>query len=123
MGHMDHNQCNKNMTQIETPFHSIPFKVTATFPPDYPNSPPKLIVEKYSSFFHPNISTCDGSICEKTIKKVQSNLTIRERVDALVTLLAIPNPQSALNGDAARMYKKDYNEYYRYALHKFRGYS
>lgn len=49
-------------------------------------------------------------------------MSVRERIDAFVTLLAIPNPDSPYNFEAANLYKSDYKKYYRKALHIFRGY-
>jgi ubiquitin-protein ligase len=95
--------------------------VIATFPYNYPDNYPVFKVECYDKFFHPNVYQKDGIICGVTLRKVDPNTTIRKRIDALIEILSTPNPDSSANPTAGSLYQKDYHEYYRQALYKFRG--
>jgi ubiquitin-protein ligase len=48
--------------------------------------------------------------------------TVRERINAFVTLLSIPNPNSPANTAAAVLYKESLKDYNRKALRIFRGF-
>ena len=70
-------------------------------------------------FYHPNIHN-DGRICHQIVTKVSGTVTIKERISAIIELLAVPNPDSPYNRDAAIDFQKEYNEYYKKAIKKFR---
>jgi ubiquitin-protein ligase len=92
MGSMDHHISNVPFTQTNTPYHSVPFKLMVYFPDNYPYEKPTLKIESFERFFHPNISTKTGFICEDTLKSGHVYLTARDRINAFINLLAIPNP-------------------------------
>ncbi|MCB0368714.1 MAG: hypothetical protein KDD45_04520 [Bdellovibrionales bacterium] len=46
----------------------------------------------------------------------------RDRINAFVTLLSIPNPASPANSSAANLFTSNPKEYNRKALRIFRGY-
>jgi ubiquitin-conjugating enzyme E2 A len=71
-------------------------------------------------FYHPNIYI-DGEICEKTLSHYDPTMTIRKRIDAFVTLLGVPNPNSPACSDAAKLYNQNPRDYNRKALRVFRG--
>jgi ubiquitin-protein ligase len=93
-----------------------------TFPGDYPYNVPVFKIEQSYKFFHPNISSSTGYICEKTIQKNEAHIYVRDRIDAIVNLLAIPNPDSPLNTTAAALYNHNYREYYQKAFSIFNGF-
>ena len=72
-----------------------------------------------SRFYHPNINS-NGYICHKTVTKKLGGMTVRDRITAVIELLAVPNPNNPYNKEAARDYKDDFNEYYKKAIKQFR---
>lgn len=85
------------------------FRLSIQFPPDYPFKPPKIRFD--TKIFHPNIST-DGSICLDILKKEWSPiLTISKVLLSISSLLSDANVNDPLNGDAARLYKQNKEQY------------
>ena len=73
----------------------------------YPMNPPKI--NFINNIFHPNISA-NGSICldilDKNWKPIYTLSTI---LISLISLLSDPNPDSALNLEASKLYKLSKN--------------
>mmetsp|Transcript_18909 Transcript_18909/g.29559 ORF Transcript_18909/g.29559 Transcript_18909/m.29559 type:complete len:203 (-) Transcript_18909:785-1393(-) len=93
----------------ETPYHGGSFKVKLVFGPDFPSAPPKGFF--VTPIFHPNVAK-NGEICVNTLKKDwKSDLPLSHVLMAIRCLLIEPNPESALNEEAGRMFMEDYETY------------
>lgn len=96
----------------ESPYEGGLFKLSITFPQDYPFSPPKVIF--LTTVYHPNVTTSSGSICLDILKSNWSPaLNIGKVLLSISSLLTDPNPDSPLEGGIATLYKNDrakYNE-------------
>jgi ubiquitin-conjugating enzyme E2 D/E len=77
--------------------------ITINIPKEYPHKSPNMKFQ--NKIYHPNIST-DGSICLDILKDNWKPIyTLRTVIMSLMSLLSDPNPDSPLNGEAARLYK------------------
>ena len=86
----------------ETPYEEILSTISVSIPYEYPFSAPKI--KFVNKIFHPNISI-DGEICLDVLKDKWSPVfTLRTILISIMSLLSDPNPDSPLNGEAARMY-------------------
>lgn len=86
----------------ETPYEEILSTISVSVPSGYPYSAPTI--KFINKIFHPNISI-DGHICLDVLKDKWSPVyTLRTILMSIMSLLSDPNPDSPLNGEAARMY-------------------
>jgi ubiquitin-conjugating enzyme E2 A len=87
------------------------FKLTLTFPENYPHAPPQ--VRFVTPVFHPNVYKT-GAIC---LDILQRNWTPANDVASVLisiqSLLTDPNPSSPANAEAARLYNENRPEYVR----------
>ncbi|KAJ3032240.1 hypothetical protein HK097_005359, partial [Rhizophlyctis rosea] len=98
---------------IGTPFTGGVFRVQLKLGNDFPQAPPKGYF--LTKIFHPNISQT-GDICVNTLKKDWSpTLTIQTLLLTIKSLLYTPNPDSALNEEAASLFRSDFPAYERRA--------
>ena len=94
----------------DSPFEGGRYEVEVTFGKDYPLKPPAVIM--LSPIFHPNFS--GDQICVDFLQNNWSpSLTISAMLNSFQLLLDDPNPDSALDSDAASVYQSDPDEYKR----------
>jgi ubiquitin-protein ligase len=88
---------------IESPYEEGVNIVSIDIPKEYPNKAPQM--KFLNKIYHPNIST-NGLICLDILKENWRPIyTLRTILMSIISLLSDPNPDSPLNGDAARLYK------------------
>jgi len=93
----------------DTPYYGGTFVLRLTFDSDYPRTAPKGFF--LTKVFHPNVGD-KGEICVNTLKKDWNpQLGIRHTLMVIRCLLVEPNPESALNEEAARLLLEHYDEF------------
>ena len=87
----------------DTPWEDGVFKLTMTFPDEYPHKPP--LVKFVTSVFHPNVYK-NGNICLDILQNQWTKvLDVNSVLLSIRSLLPDPNPSSPANAEAARLYK------------------
>ena len=87
----------------DTPYAGGVFKLSISFPTDYPFKPPKVSFK--TRIYHPNINS-SGGICLDILKDQWSPaLTIIKVLLSIASLLNEPNPDDPLVPDIATEYK------------------
>jgi ubiquitin-conjugating enzyme (huntingtin interacting protein 2) len=87
-----------------SPYEEIINTITIDLPKEYPIVPP--IMKFQNKIYHPNISK-EGVICLDVLKdQWRPVYTLRTILMSIISLLSDPNPDSALNCDAAKNYIK-----------------
>jgi ubiquitin-conjugating enzyme E2 I len=83
------------------------YKLTVTFPEEYPQKPPKC---KFNPpLFHPNVYP-SGNVCLSIINEDQDwkpSLTLKQILLGIQDLLDDPNPNSPAQTEAYTLYRKD----------------
>ncbi|OQR71972.1 ubiquitin-conjugating enzyme E2 S-like [Tropilaelaps mercedesae] len=93
-----------------TPFAGGQFKIRLVLAKDHPVSPPRGYF--LTRIFHPNVAPDSGQICVNTLKKDWApNIGLLRIFLTIKCLLIVPNPESALNEEAARLLLDHYSEY------------
>ena len=96
----------------ETPFEDGTFKLTLEFSEDYPFKPP--LVKFVSKMFHPNIHLQEGWIGLDILgRKWSPASTVSTILLSIQSLLGDPNPNSAANNLAARLFRENQKQYLR----------
>ncbi|OZJ02596.1 Ubiquitin-conjugating enzyme E2-20 kDa [Bifiguratus adelaidae] len=100
-----------------TVYEGLSFKISMSFPQDYPYSAPTI--RFISPCYHPNVDT-SGNICLDILKEKWSAVyNVQSILISLQSLLGEPNNDSPLNGDAANLwdnpvaYKTELMRHYR----------
>lgn len=89
----------------DTPYAEGRYKLKISIDNRYPFHPPH--VHFLTKTYHPNIGS-DGSICLDILKNQWSPaLTLEKVLFSIQLLLATPNAEDPLNGDAGSLYKKN----------------
>ncbi|MCJ1253652.1 Ubiquitin-conjugating enzyme E2 C [Lignoscripta atroalba] len=102
----------------ETPYANLTFKLTFTFPSNYPYSPPNVVFK--TPIYHPNVDF-SGRICLDILKeKWSAVLNVQSVLLSLQSLLGEPNNASPLNGIAAELWDKDPTEFNKQVLARHR---
>lgn len=96
---------------VDTPFEGGCWRVKLQLAADHPASAPKGWF--LTKIFHPNMNAKTGEICVSTLKKDwKPSLGLRHVCVSIRCLLIEPNPESALNEDAAKLMLDNYADYY-----------
>ncbi|KAI9744491.1 MAG: Ubiquitin-conjugating enzyme E2 11 [Claussenomyces sp. TS43310] len=89
----------------DTPYANLSFKLSFTFPVNYPYAPPTVLFK--TPIYHPNVDF-SGRICLDILKdKWTAAYNIQTVLLSLQSLLGEPNNASPLNGEAADLWDKD----------------
>ena len=87
-------------------YQGFKYSISIQFPVDYPFPPP--VIKFTTPIYHANVAVTDGTICHQVLKdKWSPALLISKVLLTLYDMLAIPNPESALNHDAAVLLQTD----------------
>lgn len=78
------------------------------FPCDFPRSMPHGVYK--TKIWHPNVSK-DGRICISIDRNDTSGCAVECVLMGLHMLLATPNPESPLNSECAKQYRRDPDAY------------
>lgn len=92
-----------------TPYCGGMFRVRLSLGREYPAAPPRA--HFLTKIFHPNVSAA-GEVCVNTLKRDwRPELGLAHALLAVKCLLIAPNPDSALNADAAALLRDRYDDY------------
>lgn len=87
-------------------YEGFKYNILITFPTDFPFSPP--VIKFTTPIYHANVAVTDGTICHQVLKdKWSPALLITKVLLTLYDMMATPNPESALNHDAAMLLQTD----------------
>ncbi|KAF8473907.1 putative ubiquitin conjugating enzyme [Kalaharituber pfeilii] len=101
-----------------TYYESLTFKLSFSFPSNYPYSPPTVLFK--TPMFHPNVDMA-GRICLDILKdKWSAVYNVQSILLSLQSLLGEPNNKSPLNGQAAELWDKNPIEYKRLLMLRHR---
>jgi len=88
-----------------TIYAGLRFKMSISFPPNYPYAPPTIKFD--SPCFHPNVDIQGGAICLDILQdKWSAVYSVQTILLSLQSLLGEPNNASPLNPDAAKLWDK-----------------
>lgn len=96
-----------------TPYENGIFRMKLILSRDFPHSPPQGYF--LTKIYHPNIAN-NGEICVNTLKRDWNpSLGLRHVLTVVRCLLIEPNPDSALNEQAAKLLQDNYEDYANHA--------
>lgn len=80
----------------------------------FPAAPPRA--HFLTKLFHPNVAADSGEVCVNTLQRDwRPELGLEHALQALKCLLIAPNPESALNAEAAALLRDRYDAYFQRA--------
>ncbi|XP_063822314.1 ubiquitin-conjugating enzyme E2 S [Ostrinia nubilalis] len=95
----------------DTPYAGGVFRVRLVLGREFPAAPPRAYF--LTRIFHPNVSPATGEVCVNTLKRDwRPELGLEHALLAVKCLLIAPNPESALNADAAALLRDRYDDYF-----------
>ncbi|KAK5109335.1 hypothetical protein LTR62_007104 [Meristemomyces frigidus] len=102
----------------DSPYCNLHFKLTLSYPPNYPYAPPEVLFK--TPVYHPNVDM-SGRICLDILKAEGGGawsavLNTGAVLLSIQSLLGEPNNASPLNGEAALLWDRDQVEYKRKVL-------
>ncbi|ODQ64573.1 ubiquitin conjugating enzyme E2-C, Ubc11 [Nadsonia fulvescens var. elongata DSM 6958] len=93
----------------DTVYENLTFKISLSFPNDYPYSAPTI--KFVSPMWHPNVDM-SGNICLDILKERWSAVyNVQTILLSLQSLLGEPNNKSPLNAQAAQLWDEDMESY------------
>jgi ubiquitin-conjugating enzyme E2 C len=102
----------------DTPYAGLSFKLSFSFPSNYPYAPPTVLFK--TPIYHPNVDF-SGRICLDILKdNWTATYNIQTVLLSLQCLLAEPNNSSPLNGEAAELWDRDAAEFKKKVLARHR---
>lgn len=102
----------------DTPYEGLTFKLSFSFPNNYPYSPPTVLFK--TPIYHPNVDF-SGRICLDILKdKWSAVYNVQSVLLSLQSLLGEPNNASPLNAQAAELWDKNPEEFKRHVLARHR---
>ncbi|KAI1001611.1 hypothetical protein K3495_g6590 [Podosphaera aphanis] len=102
----------------DTPYAGLSFKLTFSFPCNYPYAPPTVLFK--TPIYHPNVDF-SGRICLDILDdKWTAAYNIQTILLSLQSLLGEPNNSSPLNGEAAELWDKDPESFKRKVIGRHR---
>jgi ubiquitin-conjugating enzyme E2 I len=90
-----------------TPWEGGTYRLTITFPQEYPQKPPKCVFTP--PLFHPNIYP-SGTVCLSIVNEDQDwkpSITLKQILLGIQALLNEPNPNSPAQAEAYQIFQKD----------------
>jgi len=115
----------------DSPFQGCYFKARVVFPTSYPNNPPTIKILPLTTenggahlFFHPNIYpngdfcmsilVTDGQYYDSSYAREmwRPSQTASSVIRSMMEVMGNPNPDSAANIDAAKLYRDNPGKYY-----------
>lgn len=97
-----------------TPYSGGTFRVRLALGRGFPAAPPRA--HFLTKLFHPNVAWESGEVCVSTLARDwRPELGLEHALLALRCLLIAPNPESALNADAAALLHDRYDAYFQRA--------
>jgi ubiquitin-protein ligase len=101
-------------TEIDGPEQSAwengTFRLTVTFPPDYPFKPPT--VRFTTPIYHPNVNQHGGICLDLLIDKWLPSYHAGSLLVSIRSFLDDPNPDHGLNNEALELFRKDKAAYH-----------
>jgi ubiquitin-conjugating enzyme E2 S len=95
----------------DTPYAGGVFRVRLVLGREFPAAPPRAYF--LTRIFHPNVSAATGEVCVNTLKRDwRPELGLEHALLAVRCLLIAPNPESALNAEAAALLRDTYDDYF-----------
>ena len=88
----------------DTPYAGGLFILTADFPPDYPNTAPKIKFK--NKMYHLNVSS-KGDVCISTLSKWVKGTKMSEVLSLIFALFYKQNPKSPYNTEMAKLFEEN----------------
>ena len=103
------NNVRKWLVQIYGPTGSLYendiFDVQIIFGPDYPEKPPRLIMN--TPIVHPNVDT-NGAVCIDVLRSQYNKVvTVRQIIEGIINALEHPNEKGRLNAQVGDLMVRD----------------
>lgn len=87
-------------------YAGLSFKISISFPPNYPYKPPTIKFE--TPCYHPNVDMSNGAICLDILQdKWSAVYSVQTILLSVQSLLGEPNNGSPLNSEAAGLWGRD----------------
>jgi ubiquitin-protein ligase len=93
----------------QTAWEGGTFRLTLTFPPDYPFKPPT--VRFTTPIFHPNVNQQGGICLDLLIDRWLPSYHAGSLLVSIRSFLDDPNPEHGLNTEALELFRRDKAEY------------
>ena len=95
----------------DSPYENGVYELKVTIPNNYPLAPPKIIFT--NDMYHPNVYA-NGSICVDILRNDQwtPSLRISTALLSIRSLFTDPDPTSAANPEAGKLYVSNREEFY-----------